>query len=128
MCQHFSKLLSFEEWGRFVMMWHDGRSMRHSRFRYWLLDTTLRMMTPTMKRTFFKTREAATEYSLADLEDKETRKNLVQQMPSATSKLPGSVGERRKMRQELEAMVHQIETDSCIQRRKRWGWTSSSRL
>ena len=107
------KLLSFEEWGRFVMMWHDGRFMRHSRIRYWLLDTSLRMMTPTMKRTFFKTRDAATQYTLADLENKETRKNLVQQMSSATSKLPGSVGERRKMRQELEAMVHQIETETA---------------
>ncbi len=109
----FPKLLSFEEWGRFVMMWHDGRFMRHARFRYWLLDTSLRMMTPTMKRTFFKTREAATEYTSADLEDKGKRKNLVQQMSSATNKLPGSVGERRKMRQELEAMVHQIETETA---------------
>ena len=111
--QQFPKLLSFEEWGRFVMMWHDGRFMRHSRFRYWLLDTSLRMITPTMKRTFFKTREAATQYTLADLANKDTRKNLVQQMSSATSKLPGSVGERRKMRQELEAMVHQIETETA---------------
>ena len=30
-----SKLLKFEEWGRFVLLWHDGRFMRHPRFRYW---------------------------------------------------------------------------------------------
>ena len=111
--QHFPKLLSFEEWGRFVMLWHDGRFSRHSRFRYWLLDTSLRLMTPGMKRTFLKTREAASDVTLADLEDKSTRRNLVQQMSSATSKLPGSVGERRKMRQELESMVHQLETESA---------------
>ena len=70
-------------------------------------------MTPGMKRTFFKTREAASDFTLADLEDKATRRNLVQQMSSATSKLPGSVGERRKMRQELESMVHQIETETA---------------
>ena len=40
-------------------------------------------------------------------------KNLVQQMSSATHKLLWSVGERRKMRQELEAMVHQIETETA---------------
>jgi hypothetical protein len=34
-----------------------------------------------MKRTFFKTPEAATDYTLADLADKETRRNLVQQTP-----------------------------------------------
>jgi hypothetical protein len=78
--QNFRKLLSFEDWGRFVMMWHDGRFIRHSRFRYWLLDTSLRLMTPTMQRTFFKTREAATQYTLGDLENKETRRNLVQQI------------------------------------------------
>ena len=111
--QHFPTLLSFEEWGRFVMMWHDGRFSRHSRFRYWLLDTTLRLMTPGMKRTFFKTREAASDFTLADLEDKGTRRNLVQQMSSATSKLPGSVGERRNMRQELESMVHHVETETA---------------
>ena len=40
-------------------------------------------------------------------------RNLVQQMSVATSQLPGSVGERRKMRQELEAMVHQIEAETA---------------
>ena len=42
------KALKFEEWGRMLMMWHDGRFMRHTRFRYWLLDTSLRLMTPGM--------------------------------------------------------------------------------
>ena len=105
--------LKFEDWGRYVMTWHDGRFMRHTRFRYWLLDTSLRVMTPGMQRTFFRTREAATAYTLEDLEDKSVRKNLVQQMSSATSQLPGSVGERRKMRQELENMVHQLEAETA---------------
>jgi len=107
------KLLKFEEWGRFVLLWHDGRFIRHPRFRYWLLDTVLRTMTPGMQRTFFKTRSAATQYSLEDLLDPAIRKNLVSQMSTATSRLPGSVGERRKMRQELEAMVHQVEAETA---------------
>ena len=82
-----------------MLLWHDGRFMRHTRFRYWLLDTVLRMMTPSMQRTFFKTREAATKYTLQDLGDKKVRTNLVQQMSTVTNRLPGSVGERRKMRQ-----------------------------
>ena len=69
-------------------------------------------MTPLMKRTFFKTREAASDSTLADLGDKGTRRNLVKQMSSATSKLPDSLGERCKMRQELESMVHQVETET----------------
>ena len=52
--QHFPKLLSFEEWGRFVMMWHDGRFSRQARFRDLLLDTSLRLMTPRKKPTFFQ--------------------------------------------------------------------------
>ena len=74
---HLPKLLRFEEWGRYLMMWHDGRFAQHTRFRYWLLDTELRLMTPGMQRTFFKTRDAATKYTLQDLEDKHIRRNLV---------------------------------------------------
>jgi hypothetical protein len=33
------RLLTFAQWGRFVMTWHDGRFARHSRFRYWLVVT-----------------------------------------------------------------------------------------
>ena len=108
-----AKLLKFEEWGRFVLLWHDGRFIRHTRFRYWLLDTVLRTMTPGMQRTFFKTRSVATQYTLEDLLDQKTRKNLVQQMSTATNRLPGSVGERRKMRQELESLVHQLEAETA---------------
>ena len=46
------RTLRFEEWGRYVMLWHDGRFMRHTRFRYWLLDTMLRVMVPGVQRTF----------------------------------------------------------------------------
>ena len=35
------------------------------------------------------------------------------QMSTATSRLPGSIGERRKMRQELESMVHQLEAETA---------------
>ena len=42
----------FEQWGRYVMMWHDGRFMRHTRFRYWLLGTMLRVMSPGVQQTF----------------------------------------------------------------------------
>ena len=33
------------------MVWHDGRFMRHTRFRYWLLDTMLRVMIPGVQQT-----------------------------------------------------------------------------
>ena len=104
--------MKFDEWGRYVMTWHDGRFMRHTRFRYWLLDTSLRLMTPGMQRTFFRTREAANR-PLEELHNKTVRKNLIQQMSTVTSGLPGSVGERRKMRHELEAMVQQIEAETA---------------
>ena len=69
---NMGNLLSFGEWGRFVLMWHDGRFMRHTRFRYWLLDTVLRTKTPGIQRTFFRVRAAAADITLADLEgDKE---------------------------------------------------------
>ena len=95
------------------MLWHDGRFMRHTRFRYWLLDTVLRVMVPGVQRTFFRTRKACEEYTLDSLMDKTKRRDLVQHMSTATNLIPGSIGERRKMRQELEAMVHQVEAETA---------------
>ena len=62
------RLLSFNAWGKYVMTWHDGRFMRHTRFRYWFLDTWLRSMTPTMQKVFLKTHPGAEEYTLQDLQ------------------------------------------------------------
>ena len=92
-------------------MWHDGRFMRHSRFRYWLLDTMLRVMVPGVQRTFFRTCQAAENYTLESLVDKDKRRELVQQMPTAANSIPGPIGERRQMRQELEAVVNQVEAE-----------------
>ena len=95
------------------MLWFDGRFMRHTRFRYWLLDTSLRVIVPGVQRTFFRTSEALQDYTLESLRDPALRQGLVQQMSSATSAIRGSIGERRNMRQELEAMVHQVEADTA---------------
>ena len=107
------RTLRFEEWGRYVMLWHDGRFMQHTRFRYWLLDTMLRVMVPGVQRTFFRTRQAASDYTLDSLMDKTKRRELVQQMSSVANMIPGSIGERRKMRAEPEAMVHQVEAETA---------------
>ena len=45
--------------------------------------------------------------------DSKVQRKLVQQMSSVSNVIPGSVGERRKMRQELEAMVHQVEAETA---------------
>ena len=45
--------------------------------------------------------------------DPELRRGLVQQMSTATNAIPGSIGERRKMRQVLEAMVLQVEAETA---------------
>ena len=91
----------FEEWGRYLMMWHDGRFMRHARFRYWLLDTMLRAMTPGVQRVFFRTRQACDAYALESLTDASKRRELVQQMSSVANMIPGSIGERRKCARSL---------------------------
>ena len=45
--------------------------------------------------------------------DSKVRHELVQQMSSVSNVIPGTVGERREMRQELEAMVHQVEAETA---------------
>ena len=69
-----------------------------------------------MQHTFLKTHAAAKDYTLQDLEDPAKRRDLVQQMSTSTSRLPGSVGERRNMRQKLDGMVNQIEAETADQK------------
>ncbi|CAK0889497.1 unnamed protein product [Prorocentrum cordatum] len=107
------RALRFEEWGQCAMLWNDGRFMRHTRFRYWLLDTMLRVMVAGAQRVFFCAKKACQDYTLESLMDKGERRELVQQMSTVTNLIPGSIGERRKMRQELEAIVHQIEAETA---------------
>ena len=83
------------------MMWHDGRFMRHTRFRCWLLDTMLRVMIPGVQRVFFRTRQACDAYTLESLTDASKPCELVQQMSSVTNMIPGSIGERRKCARSL---------------------------
>ena len=73
----------------------------------------LRVMIPGVQRTFFRVCQAAQDYSLESLMDSKVRRELVQQMSSASNAIPGSIGERRKMRQELEAMVCQVEAEAA---------------
>ena len=103
----------FADWGRHVMQWHDGRAMRHTRFRYWLLNTILRLKTPRTRNVFYHTSAGAEDLLLSDLRDPARRKQIVQRMTTASALLPGSVGERRQMRQNLETMVDQKEVETC---------------
>ena len=104
---------NFDAWGRYVLQWHDGRFMRHTRFRYWFLDTWLHMKTPGLHGLFLRMHQEAQNLTLEDLTSKERRRKVVQQMSTASSNIPGSIGERRRMRQELEAMVDQKEAETA---------------
>ena len=72
-----------------------------------------RVMIPGVQRTFFRTRKACDDYTLQSLADPAKRRELVRQMSSITNRIPSSIGERRKMRQELEAMAHQVEAETA---------------
>ena len=103
---------SFDEWGRHVLQWHDGRFMRHTRFRYWFLNTWLRMKTPGIRDLYWRNHEDAQDLTMGDLADMSLRKKVVQQMTTISSNLPGSLGERRTMRRDLEAFVDQKESET----------------
>ena len=68
---------SFADWGRLVMLWHDGRFMRHTRFRYWFLDTWLRALSPTQRNVFMKIYPKAQEATLDDLRGIDNLRTLV---------------------------------------------------
>ena len=73
----------------------------------------LRAIVPGVQRVFFRTRRACQDFTLESLMDQMQRKQLVQQLSSVTNMIPGSIGERRQLRQHLEAMVHQVETEAA---------------
>ena len=112
-CTTRTRDFDFGEWGRHVLQWHDGRFMRHTRFRYWLLNTWLRMRTPGLRNVFWKTNPQAADLTFDDLKDRKKMRMLVQQMTTTTSNLPGTVGERRGMRQDLESLVNQKEVETA---------------
>ena len=95
------------------MLWHGRRFMQHTRFRYWLLDTVLRVMVPGVQRIFLRTRKACEDFTLGSLMNQQQRRQLVQQMSRVTNMIPGTIGERRLMRKHLEAMVHQVEGETA---------------
>ena len=104
---------SFEQWGRYLLLWHDKRFAEHPRFRYWFLDTALRMKTPVCKDVFLRVNPDVQDLTLQDLEAPAVRRRVVQQMSTATQTVPGSIGERRRMRAELEALVEQKEDETA---------------
>ena len=60
-----------------------------------------------------RTRQALQEDTLESVMDRHVRRELVQQMSSVTSVIPGTIRERRNMRAELEAMVQQVEAETA---------------
>ena len=60
-----------------------------------------------------RTRQALQEDTLESVMDLHVRRELVQQMSSVTSAIPGSIRERRDMRAEMEAMVQQVEAETA---------------
>ena len=73
----------------------------------------LRVLVPGVHRIFFCACQAAENYTLESLVDGKRRHELVQQMSTATNLIPGSIVERRQMRQELEAMAHRMEAETA---------------
>ena len=71
------------------------------------------MKTPGLRGLFLRMHQEAQNLTLEDLTSKERRRKVVQQMSTASSNIPGSIGERRRMRQELEAMVDQKEAETA---------------
>jgi DNA replication protein DnaC len=110
---HGLKKASFREWGRYCLLWHDQRFMRHTRFRYWFLNTDLRVHIPGARTVFWRQHPEYSELTLDMCKDRNVSRRMVQHMSTVTSNIPGSVGERRLMRHTLETMVDQIEMETA---------------
>ena len=84
----------FGDWGRYAMLWHDQRFMRHSRFRYWFLKTALRTKSPGARKNFTNQHPEHLDLTMDNVIDPRLRRQIVQQMSTATAHIPGSVGKK----------------------------------
>ena len=66
-----------------------------------------------MRSVFWKIHSDLGELRLEHLQDTALRKKIVQQMTTSTANIPGSLGEKRSMRQSLEAFVDQKEQETA---------------
>jgi hypothetical protein len=66
----------FATWGKHVLQYHDQRFMRHNRFRYFFLNTWLRMKTPGVRSVFWKIHSDLVDLRLEHLQDTALRKKL----------------------------------------------------
>ena len=103
----------FANWAKYVLQYHDGRASRHPRFKYYCLNTRLRVKTPGMRSVFYRFHEQAQDLTLQDMKNPDIRRGLLYKMSTVTAVMPGSVGEKARMRQELETMVEQKETETA---------------
>ena len=71
------------------------------------------MKTPGAQNVFLRIHPDAQDLILEELTTPAARRKHVQQMSSHSAQIPGSVGERRKMRQELGSMLDQKETETA---------------
>ena len=69
--------LKFATWAKYILQYHDGRAARHPRFKYFVLNTRMRMKTPGLKNVFYRCNEDANKLTRQDLENVETRKKLM---------------------------------------------------
>jgi hypothetical protein len=96
-----------------VLQYHDQRFMRHTRFRYFFLNTWSRMKTPGIRNVFWKIHQELGDLRLEHLQDNALRQKIVQQMTTSTANIPGSLGQKRFMRQCLESLVDQKEQETA---------------
>jgi hypothetical protein len=71
------------------------------------------MKTPGIRNVFWKIHPELGDLRLEHLQDSALRKKIVQQMTTSTANIPGSLGEKRFMRQCLESFVDQKEQETA---------------
>ena len=104
---------SFADWAKYVLQYHDGRASRHPRFKYFCLNTRLRVKAPGMRKVFYRLNDGYQDLNLSDMKSADVRRALLYKMSTVTATMPGSVGEKAKNRQELETMVEQKEAETA---------------
>jgi hypothetical protein len=106
--------VSLWDWFQHVLRHRSGRASRHPRFFYFAINTLLRNKAVRGKSYFVKRSvgaQAYEDYTPHELLGK-SKAHMIRILCAYETKMPGSAAEKLAQRDDLEAMLQQLETES----------------
>lgn len=111
------KKVTMEEWAAHLMRYNDGRFARHSRFRYWALNTIFRKRAKNASKYYAKSHPTDGDLSVEDIRemiDSNDAERLAQRVSRSAAPIEGSRPFWASKRKDLTAQIRDIGCPSVF--------------